>query len=49
VAVVELGSVASIAPGPGAVAFALMVMTTMLAALSFDPRLVWDTVEPTHG
>jgi paraquat-inducible protein A len=49
VAVVELGSLASIAPGPGAVAFALMVVATMLAALSFDPRLVWDTVEPSHG
>jgi uncharacterized paraquat-inducible protein A len=26
-----------------------MVVATMLAALSFDPRLVWDTVEPSHG
>ena len=49
VAMVELGNLASIAPGPGAVAFALMVVITMLAALSFDPRLVWDSLEPSHG
>ncbi len=48
VAMVELGNLASIAPGPGSVAFALMVVITMLAALTFDPRLVWDSLEPAH-
>lgn len=28
---------------PGAVAFAAVVVLTMLAAFSFDPRLIWDT------
>jgi paraquat-inducible protein A len=49
VAMVELGNLASIAPGPGSVAFALMVVATMLAALTFDPRLLWDSLEPAHG
>ncbi len=49
VAMVELGNLATIAPGPGAVAFAMMVVATMLAANCFDPRLVWDSLEPTNG
>jgi paraquat-inducible protein A len=49
VAMVELGNVATIEPGPGAFAFALVVITTMLAAHSFDPRLIWDSIEETHG
>lgn len=48
VALVEMGSVATISPGPGSMAFALMVFSTMLAVQCFDPRLVWDslTMEP---
>lgn len=42
VAVVQLGSTISIHPGPGALSFAAVVILTMLAALSFDPRLIWD-------
>ena len=42
VALVQLGSIASIVPGPGIIAFASVVILTMLAALSFDPRLMWD-------
>lgn len=42
VALVELGQVATIAAGPGALAFGLVVVATMLAAHSFDPRLIWD-------
>lgn len=49
VAIVEVGGLATIAPGPGAVAFALMVIAAMLAVRSFDPRLVWDALEPDHG
>lgn len=44
VSMVELGSIATITPGPGSVAFALMVVATMLAVHSFDPRLVWDSL-----
>lgn len=42
VAVVQLGNLMSISPGPAAVAFAGVVILTMLAAMSFDPRLLWD-------
>ncbi len=42
VAVVQLGSTISIHPGPGALSFAAVVVLTMFAAMSFDPRLIWD-------
>jgi paraquat-inducible protein A len=45
VAVVNFGSLASIEPGMGAVAFASVVILTMLAALTFDPRLIWDNTD----
>ena len=42
VAVVQLGSTISIHPGAGAISFAAVVVLTMFAAMSFDPRLIWD-------
>jgi paraquat-inducible protein A len=45
VALVQFGSVATIDAGPGAMAFGAVVVLTMFAALSFDPRLIWDAVE----
>ena len=42
VAVVQLGSTISIHPGAAALSFAGVVVLTMLAAMSFDPRLIWD-------
>ena len=45
VALVHLGPFANIEPGDGAVAFGAVVVLTMLATLSFDPRLVWDPVD----
>jgi paraquat-inducible protein A len=45
VAVVKLGALATIDAGPGAVAFAGVVVVTMFAAMSFDPRLIWDSME----
>ncbi|MDJ0788251.1 MAG: paraquat-inducible protein A [Myxococcota bacterium] len=45
VALVKLGVVATIAPGPGATFFAAVVIITIFAADSFDPRLIWDTEE----
>ncbi|ASK35514.1 paraquat-inducible protein A [Alloalcanivorax mobilis] len=42
VALVRLGNLLSIQPGPGGLAFAGVVVLTMLAAMSFDPRLIWD-------
>lgn len=40
-ALVQLGFVATIHPGPAAFSFALSVAFTMLSAQSFDPRLIW--------
>jgi len=45
VALVQLGNVMTIEPGVGATCFAGVVILTMLAAMSFDPRLVWDSLE----
>lgn len=42
VALVRLGNLMSIQPGPGGLAFAAVVVLTMVAAMSFDPRLIWD-------
>ncbi len=41
VALIQLGNIMTVRPGVAAVAFAGMVVTTMLASLSFDPRLLW--------
>lgn len=48
VAVVQLGSLMSIEPGPAALAFAGVVVLTMIAAMSFDPRLIWDAAGGPH-
>jgi len=45
VALVKLGNLATIEAQPGAVFFGAVVVLTMLAAESFDPRLIWDTSE----
>jgi paraquat-inducible protein A len=37
----QFGALLRIEPGSGAVAFGAVVILTMLAALSFDPRLAW--------
>ena len=34
--------------GPGAIFFAGVVVVTIFAAMSFDPRLIWDTQEPNY-
>ena len=44
---VKLGLVATIEPGIGATFFAGAVILTMLAAHSFDPRLIWDRAQQT--
>ena len=44
-ALVQLGNLATIVPSLGIVAFAAVVVLTMLAAQSFDPRLLWDGVQ----
>ena len=49
VALVNLGTIASIVPGLGAIAFAAVVIITMIASNSFDPRLIWDRQETSHA
>lgn len=50
VALVSFGNLASVEAGSGAMAFAAVVVLTMLAALTFDPRLIWDNTDadPAH-
>ncbi|MFC6633260.1 paraquat-inducible protein A [Microbulbifer taiwanensis] len=42
VALVDMGAIAQVEAGPGSTAFATVVVVTMMAARSFDPRLIWD-------
>lgn len=44
VALVRIEALASMQAGPGAAAFGAVVVLTMLASKSFDPRLIWDSV-----
>ena len=48
VTLVDLGAIATITAGPGASAFATVVVLTIFAALSFDPRLIWDREAPSN-
>ena len=48
VALVQLKPFASIDAGPGAIFFGAVVILTMLASESFDPRLLWDPVDGRH-
>jgi len=43
VSVVEMGEVATVHPGRGVFSFAAVVALTLMATLSFDPRLLWDS------
>lgn len=45
VALVKLGALATIEAGVGAVFFGGVVVVTMFAAMTFDPRLIWDRLE----
>jgi paraquat-inducible protein A len=42
VGLVQLGQLATVLPGPGLIAFAAVVVLTMLASASFDPRALWQ-------
>ena len=42
VALVQLQPLMFVEPGAGVVFFAAVVVLTMIAAESFDPRLIWD-------
>jgi paraquat-inducible protein A len=43
VGAVQFGSIASIRPEPGVIAFAAAVVLTIFATETFDSRLLWDT------
>ena len=45
VTMVQLGNYMVVTPGSGALAFAGVVILTMFAAASFDPKLLWDRLE----
>ena len=45
VALVQLGVVANVQPAMGATFFAAVVVLTIFAAGSFDPRHIWDEME----
>ncbi|MGB5985668.1 MAG: paraquat-inducible protein A [Desulfobacterales bacterium] len=42
VALVQMGNLAEIKSGPAAPFFGAVVIVTMIAAMTFDPRLIWD-------
>ena len=44
-ALVQLGSLATVKAGPGALAFGAVVVLTMFASMQFDPRLIWDPLQ----
>jgi len=48
VAMVNLGALANVEAGPAALYFCGVVIVTMFAAMSFDPRLIWDNCEENH-
>ena len=48
VALVNLGALATIEAGLGALFFAAVVVITMFAAEAFDPRLIWDCMENSN-
>jgi paraquat-inducible protein A len=44
-ALVHVGALANFSVGPAAVYFASVVVLTIMASMSFDPRLIWDAME----
>jgi paraquat-inducible protein A len=45
VALVQMKSFATVNAGPGAISFGAVVVLTLFAANSFDPRFIWDYVK----
>jgi paraquat-inducible protein A len=45
VGLVQFPPLATVSPGPGAIAFGAVVVLTLFASQSFDPRLMWDVSE----
>ena len=49
VALIQITGIIVIRPGTAALAFAGVVILTMLAAESFDPRLIWDQADTSKS
>lgn len=45
---IQLGNTMSIYPGPAVVAFSAVVILTMLAAMTFDSKKIWQVHESEH-
>jgi len=48
-ALVNMGALANVQAGQGAMFFGGVVVLTMLASMSFDPRLIWDAAGEQNG
>lgn len=48
-ALVQLGNLATVKAEVGAIFFGAVVVVTMLAAETFDPRIIWDRCGAKHG
>lgn len=48
VALVKLQQIATVLPGRGLVAFTGVVVLTILASASFDPKLIWNGADSDH-
>ncbi len=42
VAVVKLGDLVEVTPGPGVVVFGVVVILSLLASAAFDPHAIWE-------
>ena len=49
VGLIQMGNLMSIEPGGAAIAFALMVILTMISAHAFDPKLIWDRLRENQS
>jgi paraquat-inducible protein A len=49
VALIRFGKFATVIPGPGIFVFASVVVLTILASSSYDPRLIWKEEIHEHG
>jgi paraquat-inducible protein A len=48
VSLVKLRTLATVLPGPGLIAFCAVVVLTILASATFDPRLIWTTARKSR-
>jgi paraquat-inducible protein A len=49
VGTIRFGPLGGVMPEPGLLAFGAVVVLTMLAAGSFDPRLIWPEEDSPHS